>query len=304
MISTLTQWRVSGVAVALLILSALSHAEQSKQTVLLSKLENRLREIALRVDGVMGYCVLDLTSGERLGRLENEVFPTASSIKITILYELFKEADEGRVHLDQPQKLDPASRVGGSGILSELTAPLLSLRDLAVLMVVLSDNTATNVLIDTLGLEAIGRRLEALGFAETKLRRRMMDAAAASRGDENVSTPLELVRFLELLNQGIGLTPASRDAALAILKKPKSSPLVDGLPPGVEAASKPGSLEGVRVDAGIVYAQNRPYIFAVMQAYLQNEDAGAAAIRAASTAVYEYFSRLGRSSPYGRRLGY
>src|SRR5205823_13033464 len=136
------------------------------------------------------------------------------------------------------------------------------------------DNTATNVLIDLLGIDAIAARLTALGMTATKLRRHMMDVGAARRGDENVSTPAEIVRLLEVISKGEGLSPAGREQAMALLKKPKASRLRRALPPAVEAADKPGELEGVRVDAGLVLAKNRPYIRCVMTTYLKDDAEG------------------------------
>src|SRR4029078_12527970 len=95
-----------------------------------------------------GSHIVDLTTGDEIKRLQDSVFPTASTIKLAILYELFKQADEGLIDLDQVKPLDRRHVVGGTGVLRELTAPTMALRDYAALMVVLSDNTATNVLID------------------------------------------------------------------------------------------------------------------------------------------------------------
>jgi beta-lactamase class A len=170
-------------------------------------------------------------------------------------------------------------------------------------MVIVSDNTATNVLIDLLGFDSLAARIKALGLAETKLRRHMADVAAARRGDENVSTPAEIVRLLAALWKGEDLSASSRDQALALLKKPKASRLRLGLPPGVDAADKPGELEGVRVDAGIVFAKNRPFIICVMTTFLSNEREGEEAIVAMTRASYEYFSRLGAGGRYGRQIG-
>ena len=117
----------------------------------------RLDEIASKVDGSVAYLVVDVTSGQRFARRADEPFPTASAIKIGILYELFVQVDAGREVLDDPQPLPAASRAGGSGILNRLHSPVLSLRDHALLMILLSDNTSTNVLIDRLGAEAITR---------------------------------------------------------------------------------------------------------------------------------------------------
>src|SRR5260221_7082 len=215
-------------------------------TELRSKFEHCIEDLASRVDGVVGYAILDLTSGDRFGHLEKATFPTASTIKLAIVYELFKQVEVGKVRLDETMVLDRAKAVGGSGVLNQLGTPTLSLRDYATLMVMLSDNTATNVLIDRLGMEAITQRMQSPGLGGTRLRRHMMAAAAARGGDENVSSPEEIVRLLQIVNR-------DQPEAIALLKKSKQSRLRKGLPVGVETADKPGELEGVRVDAGIVF---------------------------------------------------
>jgi len=267
------------------------------------KFERQVHDIAAALDGVMGYAILDVTSGDRLGHLDRQVFPTASTIKLAIVYELFRQVDEGRISLDRTIAVDRTKAVGGSGVLFELATPTLSVRDYATLMVIVSDNTATNVLIDLLGIDAIAARLTALGMTATKLRRHMMDVGAARRGDENVSTPAEIVRLLEVISKGEGLSPAGREQAMALLKKPKASRLRRALPPAVEAADKPGELEGVRVDAGLVLAKNRPYILCVMTTYLKDDAEGERAIEEVSRAAYQYFSRLGAGLQYGRQIG-
>jgi len=277
---------------AALALGAALAAQSTPAAELTAKFERRVEEIAGRLDGVAGYVFVDLTSGEKIAHLEREVFPTASTIKLAIVYELFTQASEGRIKLDETMTLDRTKAVGGAGVLAEMGTPTLSIRDYAVLMVTLSDNTATNVLIDRLGMDAIGKRMQMLGLGATKLRRHMMDTAAARRGDENVSTPDEIARLLQ----------AMPPEGIELLKKPKESRLRRGLPPGVATADKPGELDGVRVDAGIVYAKNRPYIFCVMTTFLRSETEGERAIEEIARAAYEYFSRLG-AGPIGRRIG-
>ena len=293
------------------VLGAMMYAAGAEQqpsataAELRTKFEHTLADIAVHLDGVMGYVVLDLTSGDRFAHLDRELFPTASTIKLAIVYELFKQVDEGRVRLDQTIVLDRAKAVGGSGVLFELATPALSVRDYATLMVIVSDNTATNVLIDLLGINNVTARMNGLGLAATKLRRPMMDVAAARRGEENVSTPDEIVRLLQILygSNAAPHTLASRDEAIRLLKKAKVSRLRKGLPPGVEAADKPGELEGVRVDAGIVFAKNRPYILCVMTTYLKDDEEGERANESVSRAAYEYFNRLGEGLQYGRQIG-
>jgi beta-lactamase class A len=285
------------VQVAFLLLAAASASAQTPPlpSALRASFEQRVHEIAARVDGVVGYAIVDLTTGERLGHLEHETFPTASAIKLAIVYELFKQVEEQRIDLDEKITLDRRQAVGGAGVLVEMGTPTLSIRDYAALMVMLSDNTATNVLIDRLGMDRIATRMQGLGLAQTKLRRHMMDAAAARRGDENVSTPDELVRLLKAMNDNM-------PKAIELLKKPKENRLRKGLPEGVASADKSGELEGVRVDAGIVFAKNRPYALCVMTTFLKSEAEGEQAIVEISRAAYEYFSRLGAGGALGRRL--
>lgn len=274
----------------------------TKAAELRQKLVASLEKTATGLDGVMGYAIVDLTSGDRVERLPSAVFATASTIKLAILYELFKQADEGKLSLDTVRPLDRQQVVGGTGVLAELTAPAMPLRDYATLMVVLSDNTATNVLVDVVGMTNVTARMASLGLKDTKLRRKMIDLAAAHRGDENVSTPSEIARLLEILYRGEGLKKESQEALLAILKKSKTTPMRRGIPPGVAVANKPGTLEGVEVDAGIVYLQGRPYVLSVMTTYLTQNAAGEAAITSASQAAFEYFNRLAKSSEYGRSI--
>lgn len=282
--------------------SAAAQPPDPKAGELRQKLVASLEKTAVDLDGVMGYSILDLTTGDRIERLPSAVFATASTIKLAILYELFKQSDEGTLSLDTVRPLDRQQVVGDTGVLAELTAPAMPLRDYATLMVVLSDNTATNVLIDAVGMSNVTARMAALGLKETKLRRKMIDTAAARRGDENVSTPAEIARLLELLFRGEGIKKDSQEGLLAILKKSKDTPLRRAIPAGVAVANKPGTLEGVEVDAGIVYVPGHPYVIAVMTTYLTHNAAGEAAITSASQAAFEYFNRLAKSSEYGRSI--
>ena len=190
----------------------------------------RLEDIASKVDGSVAYLVIDLTTGQRFARRADEPFPTASAIKIGILHELFAQADAGRVALDDPKPLPAASRAGGSGILQRLRSPMLSLRDHALLMILLSDNTSTNVLIDTLGREAITTHMQALGAKGYKLRRRMMDGEAAARGDENVASPADLLVVMDAIRTGRGLQPASQAEAIRILREYGPTAIRAGVP--------------------------------------------------------------------------
>lgn len=271
-------------------------------SILEAKLQAEIKAVESGLDGVLGLAFKDLTTGKTLFLNEREVFPQASSIKIAVLAEMFKQAEEGRLDLDAFLTVDDGNRVAGSGVLYFLGRPSLSLsvRDTAVLMVVLSDNTATNLLIDKVGMEAVNRRMDALGLGKTRLRRKMMDLKAASEGRENVSTPLEMMTLLESVWKGAFLKEPGRKAFLDMLAIPKDSPLRAGVPEGVEVAEKPGELEAVRCDSGIVLLAGRPYVLSVMTTYLKRDGDGNPAIARISRLVYEHVSRLARSSEIGR----
>jgi beta-lactamase class A len=273
----------------------------AKEADLLAKLRARVQAVDARLDGLLGVYVRDLTTGATIELRPDEVFPTASSIKLAVLYELYRQAEEGRIDLVESTR-PPLPRVRGGGILQELGDRVsLTWRDLAVLMVGWSDNEATNLLIRRVGLETVNRRLEALGLPRTRLRRLMMDLEAARRGDENVSSPREIVRLAEIVAKGDSLSPARAADLLAVAAvADEGSHFRRGLPEGVRALTKPGALEGVRCEAAWVDVPGRPYSAAIMTAYLRREADGEAAIAELSAAIYDTFDRLARSSEYGR----
>ena len=293
-----------------LLLSVLAAPEApTKEDLLWAQLRERLAAVERGLPGVLGAWVKDLSSGRTLELHPDEVFPTASSIKIAVLYELFRQAEEGHQDLDALTR-PPLPRVGGGGVLQELGDHVsLSRRDLAVLMMAFSDNEATNLLIDAVGRDAVNRRLSSLGFSATRLRRKMMDLEAARRGDENVSTPAELGRLMETLYRGTGLSPAGAQELMRIARVGKwgsgpglPSPFRAGLPDGVPVADKSGELEGVRCVVAVVDLPGRPYVAALMTTYLRRDADGEAAIRELSAAIYDVAERLARATPYGRRI--
>jgi beta-lactamase class A len=234
----------------------------------------------------------------------DELFPTASSIKLAVLHELYQQAQEGRVDVADVTR-PPVPRVRGGGVLQELGDRVsLTWRDLAVLMIGWSDNEATNVLVRRVGLDAVNRRLDAAGLPRTRLRRQMMDLEAARRGEENVSTPREMARLAEIVAEGEGLGPErAKDLAAVAAVPDEGSHFRRGLGDGVRAITKPGALEGVRCEAAWVDVPRRPYSAAIMTTYLRREADGEAAIAEISAAVYETFDRLARASEYGRLIG-
>ena len=288
-------------AVPLLVLSlAAPAAPAEKQGALWEKLRARIEAVDRGLDGVLGASVKDLKGGMTLDVRPAEPFPQASSIKLAVLYELYRQAEEGRVDLGELTR-PPLPRVRGGGVLQELGNQVsLTWRDVAVLMMGWSDNAATNVLIDRVGMDAVNRRLDSLGLRATRLRRKMMDLGAARRGDENVSTPTEMRQLAETMYAGAGLSTERARDMTAVAAVPKDSPFRVPLPESLVVADKPGSLEAVRCVTAIVDLPGRPYAVSIMTTYLRRDADGEAAIREISAALYETFDRLARSSDVGR----
>lgn len=291
------------------ICSATAHAQccpekpqAGKRQVLWQKLQEELRTVDGNLDGVMGLAVKDLTSGEELFINPDEIMPQASSIKIAVLADLYLQVQQGRLKLTDQYVVRQEDLVSGSDIMQGLTPGVtrLTLRDLATMMVAVSDNSATNVLIDRVGMENVNAMLEGLGLHVTRLRRKMMDLKAASEGRENVSTPREMMTLLETIYRGKLLNPEMTTDFMKMLSTHKESSMLQGLPDDAVAANKPGELEAVRNDSGIVLVKNRPYVLCVMTAYLKDEKEGSAAIRKIATLTYSYFDRVSRASEYGR----
>src|SRR5437899_9523434 len=168
-----------------------------KQTVLWMKLEKSILDIDRGLDGVMGVAIVDLTDGHKYLLHANDIFPQASSIKICVLAELYRQAQQGKLKLTDLYTVNAADLVQDSDIMAGLTPGVMkiTLRDLATIMVAVSDNSATNVLIDRVGMDNVNAFLNAQGLRDTRLRRKMMDLKGAAEGRENVSTPNELLHL-------------------------------------------------------------------------------------------------------------
>jgi beta-lactamase class A len=288
--------------------AAPSQAPNEKTQVLWQKLGARITEVDRDLDGVLGVAILDLNSGQEFLLHPDEVFPQASSIKVAVLAELYHQAQQsaqgmaGKAKLTDLYTVQASDLVPDSDIMGGLTPGVTRItnRDLATLMVAVSDNSATNVLIDRVGMDNVNALMDGLGLSHTRLRRKMMDIKAAAEGRENISTPREMMVLLESIYRGKVLNQQLTDDFLTLLSTHKSSFLPRDLPEGLRIANKPGELEGVRNDSGIVFVQNRPYIICVMTSYLRGERAGEEAISKISQAAYQMFDRLGRASEYGR----
>ena len=275
---------------------------QEKEQALWQKLEATISGVDHNLDGMLGVAIVDLTTGQSYFLHADEVLPTASSIKIAILAELYRQAQQGKIKLADLYTLESSDLVGGSGIANALTPGVtrLTIRDVAALMISVSDNSATNIIIDHIGMENVNALLDSLGLTHTRLRRKMMDVKAAAEGRENIATPREMAALLEDLYRGKVLNKQMTADFFDLLSVHKESYIPRELPEDLRVANKPGELEGVRNDSGIVFTGNRPFAISVMTTYLRREKDGGDAIVRIATAAYQMFDRLSRASQYGR----
>jgi beta-lactamase class A len=277
-------------------------SRREKEQVLWQKLEATVHDADAQLDGVMGVAIEDLTTGDHVFLRADEVFAQASSIKITVLAELYRQAQQGKLKLTDLYTVQASDLVPDSDIMGGLTPGVtrITLRDLATMMVAVSDNSATNVLIDRVGMDNVIAMLDSLNLPHTRLRRKMMDLEAAKHGRENISTPREMMTLLADIYQGKVLNKEMTADFFKVLSTNKSSWIPRDLPADVKIANKPGALEGVRNDSGIVFVEGRPYVICVMTTFLRNERDGEGAISKISLAAFHMFERLSRASEYGR----
>lgn len=223
--------------------------------------------------GVVGVALLDPRTGESLSIRGDAPFPSASVIKVPILVEVFQQVEKGKLRLHDPLVLLEADKVPGAGVLQFLHAPLeLTVRDAAILMIILSDNTATNLLIDKVGIRAVNARMDTLGLPQTRLhakvfrgRTTMIDSAAYEKYGLGVTTPDDMARLLAMIYRGEAVSDDASRQMVEILKaQMKDDRIPRYLPEGTVVANKTGELNEVKHDCGIVYARARDYVLCIM----------------------------------------
>ena len=227
-------------------------------------LHRNLDAIAKTHHGVLGYAVLNLDTGERLSLRGDETFPTASLIKVPILVTLYDLAEKKELSLDDPLTVLKIDQVPGSGVLQFMHSGMtLSVHDAAMLMTILSDNTATNLILDKVAIRRVWQKMEALGLPHTKVHSKTYLRITSVAMDSSVkyglgvSTPNEMAHLFELLAQGKAVSPAADSSMLEILRNNADVESMQRTVEGVSAPHKTGATDSVRTECALFKLQSR-----------------------------------------------
>ena len=258
------RWLIS--SACLLALSAPLCAQTSKPFTHAdtAALHRALDAIASSHHGVLGYSVINLDTGERLSLRGDETFPTASLVKVPILVTLYDLAEKKELGLDDPLTVLKIDQVPGSGVLQFMHPGMeLSVHDAAALMIILSDNTATNLILDKIAIRRVWQKMEALGLPHTKVHSKVYLRLASVAMDSSVkyglgvSTPNEMAHLFELLAQGKAVSPAADSAMLEILRNNADGESMRRSIEGVSAPHKTGATDSVRTECALFRLQSR-----------------------------------------------
>jgi beta-lactamase class A len=234
-------------------------------------------------DGVAGIAARNLDTGEEVAINGDMRFPTASAIKTAVMIEAWHQAAEGKLSMDDLLTLHEPAKVGGSGVLNGMSDGLaLKVRDLVHLMIVVSDNTATNMLVNRLGTQRIDDRLQSYGLTQTKIFRPTFRDGKPDIFPElerefglGMSTPREMARLMALIAEERAVSAEASAAMLATLRRQQDRAMIPRLLPGdVQVGNKTGTDSekvadergrrgAIRVDAAVVTGRNVRYVIAV-----------------------------------------
>ncbi|MDB5307645.1 MAG: per1 [Gemmataceae bacterium] len=229
-------------------------------------LETRITALAKDHKGKVAVAVKHLTTGDEFYLNADEVMPTASLIKLPIMVETYWQAAEGKVKFDATLTLTKEDKVPGSGVLTQhfSDGATFPLRDAVRLMIAFSDNTATNLVLDKIGIPATNVRMETLGLKNTRINAKVFKGSTTSVDPDRTkkyglgsTTAREMVRVLELIDAGKVASPEACKEMVAHLKKCEDKDMFRRfLPPAVELAHKTGAVNNARTDAGIIYLKS------------------------------------------------
>jgi beta-lactamase class A len=286
---------------------------------------SEIKSIIADVDAEISLFAHHIESGEEIDIDGDRVYPLASVLKVPVLVEAFRQISEGRFALDDRFALTVAEKNLPSGVLTFFDDGLRpTLRDLLTLMIIISDNTATDMVMHRLGVESINHTMHELGLTEIhvpitirqifddmlfsadptqdlleldKQQRNLTGLAFSLGPDNNVGTPPALTRLFTMIYKGELLERATCDAMLAILRKQQlNDRLPRFLPPGTPCPHKTGTLGPIRNDSGIIYVNDSSHVavtvFSRSVADIPEDDL--IAKREHTTAVAAAFGRIGR----------
>lgn len=229
-----------------------------------AQLHRTLDSLAAAHAGVVGYTVLDLATGAQLSRRGDETFPTASLIKVAILVALFDAVEHGSIALDDPLTVLRIDQVPGAGTLQFMHPGLVvTVRDAAWLMSTISDNTATNLLLDRIGIRSVWRKMEALGLPHTKVHAKVFKRETSVAPDSSVkyglgvTTPNEMAHLFALLASGKAVSAPADSVMLDILEHNEDGQLLQRYASGARAAHKTGATDDVRTECSLFYLSTR-----------------------------------------------
>ena len=227
-------------------------------------LRKSLDSIADSHQGVVGYSIIDLASNIRMSRRGDEKFPTASLIKVPILVTVYDLVEKGQLSLDDPLTVLKIDKVPGSGIIQHLhDGMILTVRDAAWLMITISDNTATNLLLDRIIIRRVWAKMDSLGLTQTRvhsksfLRNSSVAMDSSVKYGLGVTTPNEMARLFEHLALGRAVSPSADSAMLTVLYNTNSDMMMQRFAGGVRTAHKSGETNEVRTECSLFELPNR-----------------------------------------------
>jgi beta-lactamase class A len=227
-------------------------------------LRRTLDSLVARHRGTVGYAVHDLDTGERLERRGDETFPTASLIKVPILVTVYELVEKGQLGLDDPLTLLKIDKVPGTGQLQYLRDnAVTSVHDAAWLMTTLSDNTATNLLLDRIVIRRVWDEMEKLGLPHTKVFAKVFRGNSSVATDSSakyglgVTTPNEMARLFALLATGKAVSPRADSTMLDILAHNIDAAMMQRYVDGLRVPHKTGTTNKVRTECALFPLQSR-----------------------------------------------
>ena len=258
-------------ALAALALAACAHAQAPRPSggpgfarADTATLHRALDSLAEAHHGVLGYTVWNLDTGERLERRGDETFPTASLIKVPVLVTVFDLVEKKMLSLDDPLTVLKIDQVPGSGTLQFMHSGItISVRDAAWLMSTISDNTATNLLLDRIVIRRVWDKMESLGLMHTKVHSKSFSRASSVAMDSSVkyglgvTTPNEMAKLFALLADGKAVSPAADSTMLDILAHNEDASKLQRWVDGVRAPHKTGDVDQSRTECALFYLQSR-----------------------------------------------